>query len=159
MSKIAVVARPGLAISWVQELRLEGHEAEAFSGPEGAADLFAHAEPEIVIIDIENPEWPESLLIPQARAAWPGCKVIAVVSSYAFRNSAVYKMGLWEPDQLLMKPLSPRLLTATVTFLWAQLRTEELKREIAAAQVALPEEARFPADNSDKSTPRRAAHN
>lgn len=132
MSLISVIAEPSLAMPWAKELEADGHVIQCHWGPTSAETLFAGESPEIVIVDIEHPEWPESLLIPQSRATWPACKVIAVVSSYAFRTSAVYEMGLWKPDQLLLKPLAPRLLSATVTFLWAQLRTEEIKRMVNA---------------------------
>lgn len=138
MSLIAVIADPALSVPWAQELEADGHDVECHWGPTSAETLFSGATPEIVIIDIGHPEWPESLLIPQTRAKWPDSKVIAVVSSYAFRTSAVYEMGLWKPDQLLMKPLAPRLLAATVTFLWAQLRSDEIKSQIKATPFTLP---------------------
>ncbi|MFK7944355.1 MAG: hypothetical protein AB8B85_15775 [Paracoccaceae bacterium] len=131
MSQIAVIAEPPLAVPWAQELQSDGHKVDCHWGASAAETLFAGETPEIVVIDIENPEWVQSLLISQSRAKWPCCKVIAVVSSYAFRSSAVYKMGLWKPDQLLLKPLTPRVLAATASFLWAQLRTEEIKQSVA----------------------------
>ena len=153
MSLIAVIAEPSLAMPWAQELQTDGHEVQCHWGPTSAETLFAGENPEIVIVDIEHPEWPESLLIPQSRAAWPACKVIAVVSSYAFRTSAVYKMGLWEPDQLLLKPLAPRLLAATVTFLWAQLRTEEIKQLVQATPLTLGTSPRTVESKSEPPAP------
>ena len=142
MSLIAIVAEPSVAEQWSAEMQGTGHEVTAYWGSSVTDELFAGKPPEIIVIDITNPDWSESLLISQSRAAWPGCKIIAVVADYAFRESAVYEMGLWEPDQLLLKPLTPRMLTATVTFLWAQLRTEEIRRLVAGK----PAEVR-PGDN------------
>ena len=141
MSLIAVIADPLLAMPWANELRADGHVVECYWGHDIAETLFAGESPEIVVIDIENPEWAETMLIPQCQAKWPDCKVIAVVSSYAFRTSAVYEMGLWEPDQLLLKPLTPRLLAATVTFLWAQLRSAEIKKLVKDTPFLLPGES------------------
>ena len=140
MSLIAVIADPSTAEPWALELQADGHDVECHSGPDSAERLFAGACPEIVVIDIENPEWSESMLISQTRAKWPDCKIVAVVSSYAFRNSAVFEMGLWQPDQLLLKPLAPRLLSATVTFLWAQLRSEEIRQLVHETRFLLPGE-------------------
>lgn len=138
MSHIAVIADPSLAACWARELQADGHEVRCHWGTDSAETLFAGDYPEIIVIDIENPRWSESMLIPQSHAQWPTCKVIAVVSSYDFRNSAVYEMGLWEPDQLLMQPLAPRLLAATVMFLWAQLRSEEIKKLVHETPFTLP---------------------
>lgn len=138
MSLIAVIANPSTAMPWSQELEADGHKVACHWGPDSSEALFSGDAPEIVVVDIENPEWSESMLIPQSRAKWPDCKVIAVVSSYEFRCSAVYEMGLWKPDQLLLKPLAPRLLAATVTFLWAQLRSEELRQLVRQTPFMLP---------------------
>lgn len=141
MSLIAVIADPSLAMPWADELRSDGHLVQCHWGPDTAEQLFGGESPEIVVIDIEHPEWSESMLIAQSQAKWPACKVIAVVSSYSFRDSAVYEMGLWEPDQLLLKPLAPRLLAATVTFLWAQMRSEEIRQLVRGTPFLLPSDA------------------
>lgn len=145
MSLIAVIADPLLSMPWADELRSDGHVVQCHWGSDAAENLFAGECPEIVVIDIENPEWAETMLIPQCQAKWPDSKVIAVVSGYDFRNSAVYEMGLWEPDQLLLKPLAPRLLAATVTFLWAQMRSAEIKQLVRDLPFVLPGEAELEA--------------
>lgn len=132
MSRIAVIASLNVGAVWARELEGDGRHVEVFTGYCSAEELFSGPARDIVIVDIENPEWPESLLIPQTRAIWPDCRTIAVVSNYAFRTSAVYEMGLWQPDQVLMKPLATRILSATVNFLWAQQRTVELQRVVRA---------------------------
>lgn len=131
MSSIAVIANLNVGEVWARELEGDGRRIEIFTGYRSAEELFSGPARDIVIIDIENPEWPESLLIPQTRAIWPDCRIIAVVSNYAFRKSAVYEMGLWQPDQVLMKPLATRILSATVNFLWAQQRTAELQKVVS----------------------------
>ena len=137
MSLIAVVAEPTISQPWAQELQRDGYEVACHWGPSCSESLFSGDIPEIVIVDIAHPEWPESMLIPQSRAIWPNCRIVAVVPSYTFRTSAVYEMGLWEPNQLLLKPLTPRLLAATVTYLWAQLRTQEIKQQVRETAAAM----------------------
>jgi DNA-binding response OmpR family regulator len=88
---------------------------------------------DIMVVDVANPDSGEAMPIPHARAAWPQCKILAITSGYAFRSSAFYQMGLWSPDQLLLKPINLRILTATVSFLWAQVRTERIRRMITAS--------------------------
>lgn len=130
MSNVAIVADPGLSSTWATALSADGHVVHTFADSLGAQELFSHDSFDILIIDIENADFGETMLIPQARASWPDCKIIAIVSSYTFRSSAVYQMGLWTPDQLLLKPINTRLLLATVSFLWAQIRSREIRSVI-----------------------------
>lgn len=148
MSNLALVANPALATSWAEILCTDGHTVDTFTNPMETQGLFSHDHFDILIIDVENPDFGETMLIPQTRSKWPDCKIVAVVSSYMFRTSAVYEMGLWSPDQLLLKPLESRLLLATVSFLWAQVRSREIKtamenvkRTPAGLPIEAPQEA------------------
>lgn len=134
MTNIAIVAEPGLSSTWATALSADGHVVQTFADSLGAQELFSQERFDILIIDIENADFGETMLIPQVRASWPDCKIIAIVSSYMFRSSAVYQMGLWTPDQLLLKPISTRLLLATTSFLWAQIRSQEIRSTIASVK-------------------------
>ena len=130
MSRIGLIADPTLATSWTGALRDSDFAVVSCADSIEFQEKFGTEVFDIVIVDISNPDWGEAMLIPQARAAWPDCRIIAVVSNYTFRSSAVYQMGLWSPDQVLMKPVSPRVLLATVSFLWAQIKTVAIRRTL-----------------------------
>lgn len=117
---------------WADILRRERHSVEICEGSLGFQERFEGPPADIFIVDVTHANWGEAMLIPQARAAWPKCRILAIASGYAFRSSAVYQMGLWTPDQLLIKPVNPRVLCATVAFMWAQIRSEEIRRLITA---------------------------
>ena len=142
MCKIAIVADPSLSTGWARTLSADGHVVDTFDDPWEYQSELSGDQRDIVILDVTNPNFGETMLIPQTKAAWPDCRTIAVVSSYTFRSSAVYEMGLWTPDQLLIKPVASRLLAATVSFLWAQIRSQQIKkiveevRELAAKMSA-----------------------
>lgn len=130
MSSILCFGSSGAVAIWDRTLRHEGHDVERVDTLQGVQERFSGDVVDILIIDMSNADTGEALLIPQARAAWPGCKVIVATSSYAFRTSEFYRMGLWSPDQLMLRPVNLRVLTATVNFLAAQIRSEEIKRHI-----------------------------
>lgn len=130
MASTLIIGNTATTESWSIALAREGHDVETCSGTLEFQERFSGSAVDIFIVDVTHADWGEAMLIPQARATWPDCKIIAVASNYEFRSSAVYQMGLWTPDQLLIKPLNPRVLTATVAFLWAQIRTDRIKRLI-----------------------------
>lgn len=146
MSQIAVIANTIVGTEWAHMLHADGHDAETFTGYGCAAELFAGEPKNILVIDIENPDWPESLLIAQTHSIWPDCKIVAVVSSYAFRTSAVHEMGLWLPHHILMRPMASRLLCATVNFLWAKQRAEEIRRQVAGPSCAIVQPSQAASD-------------
>lgn len=145
MAEVLIIGDSRTTEQWSVLLVRAGHTVETVYNAMDMQERFAGAGMDIVIIDISNADWGEAMLIPQARATWPGCRIIAVASSYAFRSSAVYQMGLWTPDQLLIKPVLSRILKATVAFLWAQIRSERLRASVAALP-AKPENGQMQPD-------------
>ena len=136
MSKIAIIADSNLASTWAMILCAEGHVVDTYPHSLNHEDFIAGEAPDIVILDVNNPDFGETMLIPHAKAAWPDCKIVAVVSNYTFRASAIYSMGLWTPDQLLIKPVDRRLLVATISFLWAQIRSKQIKDMVKNTRIA-----------------------
>lgn len=130
MAAILVVGETRMNRSWAEVLERDGHSVETSENALTFQDRFAGDPVDVFIVDVTHADWGEAMLIPQARAAWPKCRIIAVASTYAFRSSAVFQMGLWTPDQLLIKPVNPRVLSATVAFLWAQLKTMQIREAI-----------------------------
>ena len=130
MASILIVGDARSNSTWCEVLRLEGHSVEACENSIEFQSRFATDPVDIFIVDITHADWGEAMLIPQIRAAWPDCRIVAIASSYAFRSSAVFQMGLWTPDQLLIKPVNLRVLCATVSFLWAQIRSAEIRSAV-----------------------------
>jgi len=128
MATTLIVGESRIATGWAMALEGDGHVVETNADSFGFQERFAGEAVDVFIVDITCPDGGEAMLIPQARAIWPGCRTIAITPNYAFRSSAVYKMGLWSPDQLLIKPVGTRVLCATVAFLWAQVQTERIKK-------------------------------
>lgn len=126
MSHVVIVADPGVAAVWADALCRDHHVVQTCGRLASFDDLFGQHPAEILIIDVENPDWSEVMLMPQAREAWPLCKVVVATADLAFRQSAIYQMGLWDPDKVLMKPVSIRLLVATIALASAELRSTEI---------------------------------
>lgn len=136
MASILIIGDGASTPNWVTALRQHDHTVETLpNAMELPAALEDWYDPiDIIIVDVANPDSGEAMPIAQAQSIWPGCKIIAVTSGYSFRGSAFYQMGLWSPDQLLLKPINLRILCATVAFLWAQIRTERLRSIITSAK-------------------------
>ncbi|MEO1493978.1 MAG: hypothetical protein AAFV19_17635 [Pseudomonadota bacterium] len=136
MASILIIGDGASIPNWATALRQDDHTVETLPS---AMDLPGALEDwydpiDIIIVDVANPDSGEAMPIAQAQSLWPGCKIIAVTSGYSFRGSAFFQMGLWSPDQLLLKPLNLRIMSATVAFLWAQIRTERLRDIITSAK-------------------------
>lgn len=149
MASILIVGDARSNSTWCEVLRLEGHAVEACENSIEFQSRFASDPVDIFIVDVTHADWGEAMLIPQIRAAWPDCRIVAIASSYAFRSSAVYQMGLWTPDQLLIKPVNLRVLCATVSFLWAQIRSAAIR----SAVLEQPLSARHNDKDADASKP------
>ena len=130
MASVLIIGDLSVVRVWMDALASYGHTVEHSAGGLEFQERFDGDPVDIFIVEIANADWGEAMLIPQARAKWPDCKVIAVAANYGFRSSAVFQMGLWSPDQLVLKPVNLRVLTANVAFLWAQIRTTRIRRAL-----------------------------
>lgn len=131
MATIAIIGAPMPAMQWVADLTRLGHDVVRFEDTMLFMEQFAERPLDILILDVARPDQGEALMISQARAQWPDCRVLAITSGYTFRSSAVFQMGLWKPDHLLLHPVGERMLSATVAFLWAQQRNESIRRRLS----------------------------
>lgn len=130
MAAVLIVGDSRSVYGWSDALEHEGHSVETCDHSLHVHDRFQGDPVDIFICDVTHADWGEAMLIPQTRATWPECRIIAVASSFSFRSSAVFRMGLWTPDQLLIKPVNTRVLCATVSLLWAQIRTKAIREFI-----------------------------
>jgi len=156
MASILIVGDARTNSLWCEILQREGHTVEPCKNSVDFQSRFAAEPVDIFIVDVTHADWGEAMLIPQVQAAWPKCKILAISSSYAFRSSAVYQMGLWTPDQLLIKPVNPRVLCATVAFLWAQIRSAEIRTMVAEQPLAYARQSEASDSSSVDSKPAAA---
>ena len=136
MASILIVGDARSNATWCEVLRLDGHSVDTCENSIEFQSRFVNDPVDIFIVDVTHADWGEAMLIPQIRAAWPNCRIVAISSNYAFRSSAVYQMGLWTPDQLLIKPVNLRVLCATVSFLWAQIRSAKIRTQVLEQPLA-----------------------
>lgn len=95
-------------------LRGAGHEVEVTADAFRARERLSGAPCDVVVIDARSPDGGTGLLIEQARAAWPGCAVVALVDRPDLRRTKVHEMGLWTPDAVLVHPVPAEELLGTV---------------------------------------------
>jgi DNA-binding NtrC family response regulator len=110
-----------------------GHLVEVAQDIFRARDRLSGEPCDLVIIDVRLPDGGMGLLIEQARAAWPGCAVVALVQRADLRHSKVHEMGLWTPDAVLVHPVSTDDLARTVASLgrYHEVGDEPPLREVA----------------------------
>lgn len=116
MASILIVGDDiALVQSQTELLERAGHRVEAAGNPFQARERLAGAACDFVLIDVRRPDGGMGLLIEQTRAAWPQCKVIAMVRPVDPHHSKVHKMGLWTPDLELTHPITPDDLLAALS--------------------------------------------
>lgn len=118
MARILIVGdNAALVQAQTDLLEKAGHRVEAASDTFRARDRLSGEACDFVVIDVRSPDGGMGLLIEQARAAWPGCVVVAQVLRADLRRTKVHEMGLWTPDAALIHPVSAEDLLGTVTAL------------------------------------------
>lgn len=103
-----------LVHSYARSLDDAGHRVELAPDVLRARDRLSGEPCEVVVIDVGSPDGGLGLLIEQARAAWPGCAVVALVRRTDIDRSKVHQMGLWTPDEMLVLPVSGGEVVRTV---------------------------------------------
>lgn len=115
---------------WVQALREVGHCVETCVDVLAFQDRFDGAPADILVVEIINADQGAAMLMVQSRTVWRDCRVIALPRDHSYRSSAIFKMGLWAPDRLLMQPVEPESLTRSVQQLCIQARAERRIRQL-----------------------------
>ncbi len=100
-----------------------GHRVELAPDVFRARDRLSGDPCDVVVIDVRSPDGGMGLLIEQARAAWPGCAVMALVERPDVKRSKVHEMGLWTPDATLVHPVPGERLVREVAKLSGQARS------------------------------------
>ena len=120
MLKTLIIGR-GLAVrDWAEALRASGFDVQAEPDRAALGYWIDNARFELAVIDISSAEGEEGAVIPVLREAWPGCRFIAMVTAHGFNAAGVHRMGVWCPDQVLVKPVAPALLSGTARLLAAR---------------------------------------
>src|SRR5690625_4459214 len=103
MASILIVG-DDLALIQSQETLLmdAGHHVEVARDMFRAQERLSGPPCDFVLIDMRSPDGGMGLLIEQGRAAWKGCKVIAMLRRKKQPRSKVHEMGLWTPDRELI---------------------------------------------------------
>lgn len=117
MADITILARSEACVRWFSALESEGLCPTCFADVLQFQEQFAQSKLDILIVDIENADDGAALAMSQARAKWQDCRIVAVTPNRGFQRSAVYRMGLWCPDQVLVRPFEDRILPAVVSYL------------------------------------------
>lgn len=136
MAQALVVGNGTVVASWADTLRKSRLEVLTASDPEPARAITLESEPEIVVIDLRTQNAPEAMLIPFVRSNLPSSQIIAVVSSYSFNSADAHQLGIWLPDQILVAPVPPRLLSSMVQLMLLPSMAEtELQEERAPERI------------------------
>ena len=152
MAAILIVGCEHETADWVDALREVGHLVEHCADVLSFQDRFCGTPVDVLVIDIANADHGEAMLMVQARAVWRDCRVIAIARDRSYRSSALYSMGLWSPDRLLMTPVNIDLLLESVEQLRAQARVDRMIRERREQEGARPDPAAVVL-NCDRSLP------
>lgn len=115
MLSILIVAEdPCLLHAQAGWLDRAGHAVELAPNVFRARDRLSGEPCNVVVIDVRSPDGGMGLLIEQARAAWPGCAVVALVERPDVKKTKVHEMGLWTPDVMLVHPVTEKRLLRAV---------------------------------------------
>src|SRR5690625_2137693 len=108
MASIQIVG-DDVALMQLQEKLLidAGHQIEIAPDMFQAQERLSGPPCDFVLIDVGSPDGGMALLIEQARAAWEGCRIIAMLRHSDQQRSKVHEMGLWTPDRELIHPVEP----------------------------------------------------
>ena len=129
MATTLIVGADNVTAPWVAALQDAGHGVEHCADVLAFQERFAGDPVDVLAIDIVNADHGEAMLMAQARSVWPDCRVIALPRDRSYRSSAIFGMGLWAPDRLLMQPVSIDVLVQSVQQLDAQSRVDRLIRD------------------------------
>ena len=130
MASILIFGTMVVATPWVLALSDAGHRVDTCVDVLAFQDRFEGKPADILIFDIINADHGAAMLMVQARTVWRDSRVIALPRDRSYRTSAIFQMGLWAPDRLLMQPVKADSLTNSVQQLCIQASAERRIREL-----------------------------
>ena len=113
--------------SYALTLSAVGHEVELCRTDHAARDRLFGPAVDLVVVDITTPDSALGLFCGQASAAWPGVKVLALAPFRDFSHTKLDQMGLWEPTDVLVHPVTDYRLVENCgrVLAWVQPTSEE----------------------------------
>ena len=108
-----------------------GHSVELCVTAHAARDRLAGPAVELVVVDIDKPDGGMGLLCGQACAAWPAVKLIALAPFRDFSQTKLVQMGLWEPTEVMVHPISDARLVDTISHVLASQKSPKATRQQA----------------------------
>lgn len=129
MALTLIVGAERVTVPWMEALSSAGHGVEHCTDVLSFQERFGGTPADVLLIDIANADHGEAMLMVQARTVWPDCRVIALPRDRSYRSSAIFRMGLWAPDRLLMQPVDAEVLVRTVEQLRMQARVDRIVRD------------------------------
>ncbi len=124
-----IIGADNVTAPWIEALRGAGHGVEHCADVLSFQERFSGTPVDVLAIDIANADHGEAMLMAQARSVWRDCRVIAMPRDRSYRSSAIFSMGLWAPDRLLMQPVPADVLVQSVDQLQCQARVDRLIRD------------------------------
>lgn len=98
-------------------LNAAGYEVEVMSDLIQARSRLEEAPAGLMIVGVSSTDGGPGHLVGQCRAAWPDCRIIALMARANAETSILSQMGLWQPDMTLTRPVSPDRLVRAATSL------------------------------------------
>lgn len=125
MTSVLIVGRECVTAEWARALRRAGYLVEKCRDTLTFQERFSGDPADVMVVDVVNADSGEAMLMAQARSVWPDCRVIAVSPDRSYQSSAIFGMGLWTPDLLLLLPVAGAQLLDGVRQVRSQAAADE----------------------------------
>ena len=135
MASILIFGTMVVATPWMLALRDAGHQVDTYADVLAFQDRFDGTPVDILIFDIINADHGAAMLMVQSRTVWRDSRVIALPRDRSYRTSAIFQMGLWAPDRLMLQPVQAESLNSSVQQLCIQASAERRIRQLRERQL------------------------
>lgn len=125
MASVLIVGCEFVTGEWARALGRAGHSVEECRDTLAFQERFLDAPADILVVEIAHADHGEAMLMAQVRSVWPDCRVIAVSRDRSYQSSAIFDMGLWRPDLLLIQPVQGAQMVESVRRLRVQAQFEQ----------------------------------
>ncbi len=113
-----------LAEQHAAKLRASGYDVQVEHDQLKARGRLDGPTVDLLIVDVPSPDGGAGLFLGQARAAWPRARILALISRQDPSQTAIGRMGLWDPDQTLSRRASSESLVAKADAMLAVRRSD-----------------------------------